>query len=240
MDAEQPTIETILLGVTGSKAYGTNTESSDTDYRGVYVPDEIYYFGLGTAKEYNNSSGGANKNTKHDIDITLTPLKTFVSRCIKANPIDLELLFLRRDDYVEVTPIGEELLENRHLFLSKHVKNRFGGMASSLERKMTKGSRVDETLGYDTKTFMHSVRLYQIGIEILKIGDFSAFRPNHEELKELRAGKLYLSEAREYLKKLDSELADAYETSHLPDRADSEKVEDLLVRITKDYLGYST
>lgn len=227
------TKQTILLGLTGSKAYGTDTETSDTDYRGVYIPEIRYYFGLESAKEYSTSTGGENKNTKDDIDISLSPFKNFVSRCMKASPVDLELLFLRDSDYIKMTPIGEDLIQNRHMFLSKQVRNRFGGYALSESKKLENG---DE--GYNTKAFMHSVRLYQTAIEILTYGDFSVYRQNHQELKSLREGKYSLREARKYLNELELELRDAYETTRLPDEVDKDRVEAFLIQKTKEYLEF--
>lgn len=63
---------TIILAPTGSYAYGTNTEESDRDYKGVCIPPIDYYLGLESFNEYNNSGGKNFKNTKDDIDINIT------------------------------------------------------------------------------------------------------------------------------------------------------------------------
>lgn len=231
---------TILLGLTGSKAYGTNTDDSDTDYRGIFIPDEEHYFGLKDATDHSFSSGGDNKNTKEDVDMFLSPIATFVKRCMTGSPTDLELLFLRTSDYTHVTDIGQELINHRQMFLSKYVKNRFGGYALRRKKQMMTGSRVDEHLGYNPKSFMHSVRMYQMGIDILRYGTFSVYRQNHEVLKELRAGKFTLKEAMTYLDGLEMEMQSYYDLSDLPETVDSEQVNKLLIRLTRDHLRHTS
>lgn len=221
---------TVLLGLTGSRAYGTDVDNSDTDYRGVYIPSEEYYFGLSKPKEYTSGSD--------NVDMFLSTMKRFVSRCVSGSPSDLELLFLRESDYVHMTDIGRELINHRHLFLSKYARYRFGGYASTQKKQMLTGARVDENHGYDTKGFMHSVRMYQMGIDLLRYGTFSVYRENRETLKELRAGKFTLKEAVTYLEGLEMELDYYHAKSTLPETVDTEPVNALLVRLTKTHLGF--
>ena len=55
---------TIILGPSGSYAYGTFNENSDHDYKGVVIPPKEYYFGLEAFNEYNNTGGKNYKKTK--------------------------------------------------------------------------------------------------------------------------------------------------------------------------------
>lgn len=45
----------ILLANTGSFAYGTNTEESDRDYKGICIPPIEYMLGLKHFNEYNSA-----------------------------------------------------------------------------------------------------------------------------------------------------------------------------------------
>lgn len=48
---------TILLTKYGSHCYGTNTPTSDLDYKGVCIPPPEYYLGLKSINEYNTAGG---------------------------------------------------------------------------------------------------------------------------------------------------------------------------------------
>src|SRR5690606_37170348 len=137
-----------------------------------------------------NNSGGKNfKNTKDDVDVNIIHINKFVKDAIQGVPNNIEILFVRPEDYIKVTPLGQKLIDNRHLFLSKQIQKKFGGYAYSqlmkLKQKKSNGTGRQDLIqkyGYDTKFAMHSVRLLTSAIEILETGDFSTYRPNRQEL----------------------------------------------------------
>jgi len=122
---------TILLAVTGSHAYGTATEHSDKDYKGVCIPPIDYYLGLKMFNEYNKSGGKNWRNTKDDVDVTILHVNKFVHDAMLGVPNNIEILFVRSEDLLKVTPLGQKLIDNRHLFLSKQIRRKFGGYAYS-------------------------------------------------------------------------------------------------------------
>ena len=230
---------TLLLGLTGSHAYGTNTPESDMDYRGVCIPPLSYYLGLDTFNEYNNTGGKSYKNSNTDVDLSIAHLSKFVRDATSGVPNNLELLFLRREDYVLITPIGEELINHRHLFLSKQVLRKFGGYAYSQMRRLEQGkgsAALIEQYGYDTKDYMHAVRLLTSAIEILETGDFSTYRPNREFLLACRSGQHSLKEALNTLNDYNTQLKEAGNHSMLPERPDYNKVNRLLMELNQEAL----
>lgn len=116
----------ILLGLGGSYAYGTNTESSDIDCRGV---------ALNSKKEILLGNGFEQvENKKTDTVIySFTKIVNLLSNC---NPNVIEILGLKPEHYLYISPIGKELLENKKLFLSKKAVNSFGGYANSQLRRL--------------------------------------------------------------------------------------------------------
>lgn len=235
---------TILLSPTGSHAYGTNTEESDKDYKGICIPPVKYYLGLESFNEYNTSGGKNFRNTKDDVDVSILHVNKFVRDAMQGVPNNLEILFVRPSDYLKVTPLGQKLIDHRHLFLSKLIKKRFGGYAYSqiqkLKNKKSNGTgRRDliEKHGYDTKFFMHSIRLLTSAIEILETGDFSTFRPNRELLLDCRNGKYSFEEAIEMVEYYDQQLQVAYEKSDLPEKPDYNKINELLIEINREGLN---
>lgn len=235
---------TIILAPTGSYAYGTNTEESDKDFKGVCIPPIDYYLGLESFNEYNNSGGKNFKNTKDDVDINIIHINKFVKDAMQGVPNNIEILFVRQKDYLKVTPLGQKLIDNRHLFLSKQIKNKFGGYAYSqiqkLKNKKSNGTGRQDLIdkhGYDTKFFMHSVRLLTSAIEILETGDFSTYRPNRQFLLDCRNGKYNFEEALKIVEYYDNKLKAAIEKSELPSKPNYKKINQLLIEINKEGLS---
>lgn len=246
MNAEYPWLNerTILLSLTGSQAYGTSVEGSDIDYKGVCIPPVEYYLGLKSFNEYNNTGGKNFKNTKNDKDCSVLHVNKFVKDAMDGTPNNIEILFARPHDYLKVTDLGQVLIDNRHLFLSKKVKNRFGGYARSQAQKLKSensngtGRRdLIEKYGYDTKFFMHSIRLLTSAIEILNTGDYSTYRSNREFLLECRNGKYTLEEALWMIDDYDSRLNESFNRSKLPEESDYEAVNNLLIEINREGLN---
>lgn len=244
---------TILLAQTGSFAYGTNVEESDRDYKGVCIPPIDYYFGLYAFNEYNSSGGKNFRNTKNDVDVTIMHIVKFVKDAMKGVPNNIELLFIREKDYLKITEAGKMLVDARHLFLSKQIYKKCAGYARSQMEKMKKQSfhtdkvsmteeleksnSDDYTLDYqnercyDTKLFMHTIRLLTSAIEILETGDYSTYRPNRQELLDCRNGKYSFSEALQLINMYDQQLKIAYEKSNLPLHPDQQLINQLLLNI---------
>ncbi|GAA0339242.1 hypothetical protein GCM10008967_31940 [Bacillus carboniphilus] len=103
------------------------------------------------------------------------------------------------------------------------------------ERQSNGSGRQDfiEQYDYDTKFFMHSVRLLTSAIEILETGDFQTYRPNRQLLLDCRNGKYSFDKALEMIKDLDSQLKRALETSELPEQPDYEKINQVLIEINR-------
>lgn len=116
----------ILLGLGGSYAYGTNIDSSDIDCRGV---------ALNSKKEILLGNGFEQVENK-ETDTVIYSFMKIVSLLSNCNPNTIELLGLKPEHYLYISPIGKELLENKELFLSKKAANSFGGYANSQLRRL--------------------------------------------------------------------------------------------------------
>ncbi|KMY54349.1 hypothetical protein AC623_10760 [Bacillus sp. FJAT-27231] len=231
---------TIILTTTGSYAYGTNTESSDRDYKGICIPPVEYYLGLESFNEYNTTGGKNFKNTKDDVDVTITHINKFVKDAMSGVPNNIEILFARQKDYLKITDLGQQLIDNRHLFLSKNIQKKFGGYAyaqiQQLKNKKISDTEKQDSVKhsvYDTKLFMHSIRLLTSAIEILETGDYNAFRPNRQLLLDCRNGKYSFEEAIEMIKVYDNQLKTSLEKSPLPETPDYKKINRLLIEINR-------
>lgn len=235
---------TIILAPTGSYAYGTNIDTSDKDFKGVCIPPIEYYLGLESFNEYNTTGGKNFRNTKDDVDVSIIHINKFVKDAMQGVPNHIEILFCKPEDYLKVTSLGQMLIDHRHLFLSKKLEKKFGGYAHSQIQKL-KNERLNgtgrqdiiEAFGYNTKLFMHIIRLLTSAIEILETEDFSTYRPNRELLLDCRNGKYSFAEAIEMIEMYDHQLKAALEKSKLQESPDYHRVNELLIEMNRMGLG---
>ncbi len=125
----------ILLGLGGSYAYGTNTESSDLDIRGAMLP---------SARELllNNF---VEQIIDEATDTVIYSFAKIVKLLTEGNPNAVEILGLRECDYLHITSAGRLLLDNKRLFLSRRCINTFGGYANQqLRRLENKSARISD------------------------------------------------------------------------------------------------
>jgi len=114
----------IFEAITGSRLYGTNTEMSDTDKRGVCIPPMRVLLDPFQKFEQKDSFD-------EDDDRTIFNLEKFFKLCADCNPNIVELLFIPDDKVLFMSDAWEKVLENRNLFLSKKAKWTFTGYAFS-------------------------------------------------------------------------------------------------------------
>lgn len=116
----------ILLGMGGSHAYGTNVEDSDVDIRGCALNSK--------AEILTNQNFECFENT--DTDTVIYSFNKLVSLLSNCNPNVIELLGLKPEHYLIMSPIGKELFDNRKLFLTKRAVHSFGGYANAQLRRL--------------------------------------------------------------------------------------------------------
>lgn len=116
----------ILLGLGGSHAYGTNTEGSDLDLRGVATH---------SARDI-LTGGGFEQVTNDETDTTIYSLEKLISLLSNCNPNVIEILGLEPWQYIHISPIGQKLIDNRNMFLSKRAIHSFGGYATAQLRRL--------------------------------------------------------------------------------------------------------
>jgi uncharacterized protein len=113
----------ILECISGSKAYGLDTPSSDTDIKGVFILSKEDFYGLNYIAQINNESN----------DIVFYEFSRFMELLSQNNPNILELLNTPESAIIYKHPFLEEI--KSELILSKLCSNTFGKFALSQIKK---------------------------------------------------------------------------------------------------------
>ncbi|AEO93477.1 gp218 [Bacillus phage G] len=238
----------IREGFGGSIGYGTNHAKSDVDLRGLFIPKRHFLLGINNVDQFNCKTVKDTKYGKSD-DIEYFSLQKFINLALEGNPNVVEQLFINREHVTFENEFGKELYELRYEFLTKNAYGRFGGYAHAQMKRMdSKGNHnghsshrdIIEEFGYDTKHAMHLVRLYQMGIQILRDGELYTYRPNRQELLDIRYGKYTLSQIKNYAEELNKELEDAMMKSKIPDYPDFDKINRWVIDVTDRAHGLNT
>ena len=116
----------MLLGLGGSYAYGTNNEGSVIDFRGVTLMMPSDLLGLTEFEQYEDDK----------TDTVIYAFNKLVKLLLDCNPNTCEMLGLDEEQYLIKTNLGQELIDNSRLFLSKRAIKSFGGYADAQLRRL--------------------------------------------------------------------------------------------------------
>lgn len=99
-----------------------------------------------------------------------------------------------------------------------------------------KRAEIEAEHGYDSKHAMHLVRLMRQGMEILKENEIHVYRPDREELKEIRNGAWTYEQVVEYAESCETKMKELYEESTLPKQPDRGYLDNLCCTIIEEWL----
>ena len=116
----------MLLGLGGSYAYGTNNEGSDIDFRGVTLMLPSDLLGLTEFEQYEDDG----------TDTVIYGFNKLVKLLLECNPNTCEILGLDEDQYLIRSALGQEMIDNSRMFLSKRAIKSFGGYADAQLRRL--------------------------------------------------------------------------------------------------------
>jgi predicted nucleotidyltransferase len=204
--------------VVGSRAFGLAGDESDTDRRGIYLPPADLQWSL----------YGAPEQLENDAtQECYWELRKFLILALKANPNILECLYT---PLVEMTtPIAEELLAMREIFLSKLVYQTYNGYVISQFKKLEQDLRSTGAIKW--KHAMHLIRLLMSGVTGLKEGFVPVnVAENRDLLLAIRHGELEWDEVNRLRLDLHRRFDEAFTNTKLPERPDYGRANAFLIR----------
>ena len=154
-------------------------------------------------------------------------IEKFIRLGLKANPNILECLY---SPLVETcTPLASELVEMRHIFLSRHIHRTYNSYVLSQFKKLEQDLRNKH--GIRWKHVMHLIRLLLSGVAVLRHG-FVPLRVDEyrERLLAIRRGEIPWEQVEAWRLGLHKELDHMLTTTRLPEHPDYERANEFLLR----------
>ena len=215
----------ILRCVIGSRAYGLDDHQSDTDYRGIFLPPAELHWSL---------YGVPEQIECYETQEHYWELQRFLVLALKANPNVLECLYTPLVE--KTTPLADELLQMRSVFLSRLVYQTYNGYVMSQFKKMQSDLRNQGEVKW--KHVMHLIRLLISGISVLRQGFVPVRVDEHrDQLLAIKRGEVPWEETEKWRLSLHTEFDRALSESKLPERPNYEQANALLVKARRAALS---
>ena len=119
IEEKSPGSKPLYLVIRGSHAYGTNIETSDTDYAGVFIQSMEDILGNKYTEQINDDTN----------DTVIYEVRRFLELLGSNNPTVLELLNTPEDCIIYKDPVFDLILNDREKFITKICAKSFGGYA---------------------------------------------------------------------------------------------------------------
>lgn len=197
--------------------YGLSHDQSDIDRRGIYLPQANRHWSLrGVPEQLENDA----------TQEVYWELQKFIVLALKANPNVLECLYTPLVE--KATPLAEELLSMKSIFLSRLVYQTYNGYVLSQFKKMQADLRNHGAVKW--KHVMHLIRLLLSGIGVFRDGAVPVQVGEHRErLLAIRRGEMPWKEVEAWRLALHQEFDAAFAATQLPERPDYEKASRFLI-----------
>jgi hypothetical protein len=211
--------------IVGSRAFGLDTDDSDTDRRGIYLPPADLHWSLyGVPEQLENDE---NQEAYWE-------LQKFIVMALKGNPNILECLYTPLVEYA--TPLAQELLAMREAFLSRVVYQTYNGYVISQFKRMQADIRNHGAVKW--KHVMHLIRLLLSGIHVLREGFVPVDAGDHRDrLFAIKRGEMPWDDIEAWRTELHAKFDQAVVASNLPERPDYERANDFLIRARRQAIS---
>ena len=134
-----------MKAVAGSHLFGLNSETSDKDFKGIYIPStEEILLGNDSGTITQTTGNSISRNTKDDVDIQLFSIKKFMKMLSNGDTTALELIFTPQEMIIQESEEWKELREESKKLISKQLNALLGYMRHQVNRYGVRGSRLND------------------------------------------------------------------------------------------------
>lgn len=181
----------IFEAIVGSKLYGTNGENSDTDIKGVFLPNiEDLILGKAPKCIQESTAKEGERNNKNDIDRTYYSLQYFLELAAKGetNAIDILFAYTNKDVVLIITPEWKYVINNIDKILTKNINAFIGYCKSQCIKYSLKGEKLHNYKQFKEFCERHIHDIDKNGkkptvkqVLINQLGDFEKYIPESDK-----------------------------------------------------------
>lgn len=175
----------IVKMVFGSHLYGTSTPESDTDYKGIFLPNKRDIILGNVPKSINNMTKKDNedKNTTNDVDSEVYSLHYFLQLACEGQTVAMDMLHAPDDMILASSDIWDEIVKERHRFYTCNLQAFIGYARKQAAKYGIKGSRLAEA------QMVYNYLRENDSPNVIKMGDLWGELPIGEHIKFVVGGK---------------------------------------------------
>jgi hypothetical protein len=135
----------LIKAIAGSHLFGTNTPSSDQDFKGVFIPDadDILLGKFDQTIHQSTNKEVGQKNTKDDVDVEFYSLDKFLKMLYQGQTVAWELLFTPDHMILEMDPAWNEVRAYAPFLVNKKVDAFIGYCKQQAHKYGVRGSRLN-------------------------------------------------------------------------------------------------
>ena len=129
----------------GSHLYGTDTPSSDTDYKGIFLPTPKQVITQSVPKSLHTTTGtNRSKNSPEDTDEEIYSLHYFLTLAGKGETVALDMLHCPTTHTLTTSEEWQFIRTNRQRFYTRTLRAYVGYCRGQAAKYGIKGSRLDD------------------------------------------------------------------------------------------------
>jgi len=131
----------------GSHLYGTNTESSDLDYKGVYLPtkEEILLNEIPKCQSFSTGNHMI-RNSRDDVDEDIYSLHYFLKLACDGQTVAMDMLHAPENMLIESSDIWRNIVKEKKRFYTKNLNSFVDYARRQASKYGIKGSRLNAAL----------------------------------------------------------------------------------------------
>lgn len=139
----RPRLEIVRM-VFGSHLYGTDTPTSDRDWKAVHLPsgDDILLGRIKSVETSQTKTDNSAKNGADDVDFESYALQKYLALVAEGQTVALGMLFAPEWAWTGAEPVWRELQENRSKLLTRRCASFIGYCRQQANKYGIKGSRM--------------------------------------------------------------------------------------------------